>query len=375
MNLLNVKGNTMRKYIVKILPIITLVTMITLAAMLTAGCAGTTPDASTEERLESSEGDEIVATAAPAEELSPEELERKTIDSLTELYPGVYYIDCYSDYKIDEYLSSDISEVGQLDVWMTDSLTHGVPTGDLPDTGCSSFAITDSSGNHLFGRNYDMRSGDSLIIRTYPQTGYSSIGIVDLSHVNLGKGGSYDIHDEDGKNLLLAAPWCICDGINEKGLGVSLLELDKKHTVMDTEKGDLLIYTALRVILDRCGTIDEAVELLNSYDMYSPRPNTYHIFITDISGRSVAVEWDNGETFVAEDKAATNVMIHKGNVYDPRYLKMHQTLDGADSLNADEAMELLKSVKQSTRWSAVYNLEKFSVDICFNDDYENVISY
>ncbi len=68
-------------------------------------------------------------------------------------------------------------------------------------------------------------------------------------------------------------------------------------------------------------------------------------------------------------------MVHKGNVYDPRYLKLHQTLDGADSLNADEAMELLKSVKQSTRWSAVYNLEKFSVDICFNDDYENVISY
>ena len=89
----------MRKYIVKILPIITLVTMITLAAMLTAGCAGTTPDASTDESVGTAAGDEIPATTSDAvntAELSPEELEKKTIDSLTELSPGVYYIDCYS---------------------------------------------------------------------------------------------------------------------------------------------------------------------------------------------------------------------------------------------------------------------------------------
>lgn len=36
----------------------------------------------------------------------------------------------------------------------------------------------------------------------------------------------------------------------------------------------------------------------------------------------------------------------------------------------ERAMELLNSVHQMTRWSAVYNLEKLSVDVCFNENYD-----
>lgn len=113
--------------------------------------------------------------------------------------------------------------------------------------------------------------------------------------------------------------------------------------------------------------------MLNSYDMYSPRPNTYHIFITDLSGRSVVAEWDNNEMYVVEDKAATNYMLYKERTTftgDNRYRKIHETIDTVDSMSADEAMELLNSVHQMTRWSAVYNLEKLSIDVCFNENYD-----
>ena len=310
---------------------------------------------------------------------SAKDPEKKTIGSLTKVSDGIYFIDCYSDYKVDDYLKAGITDVAGFDVWMTENLTHGVPTGDIPDIGCSSFIVEDPSGDHLFGRNYDLSGGDSLIIRTVPEGGYASIGIVDLKHVNLGIGGSYDINDENSQPLLFAAPWCVCDGINEKGLGVSLLELSEKHVVNDTAKDDLLLYSSVRILLDKCADIDEAVDLLGSYDMYSPRKNSYHIFLTDTSGRSVIVEWnDEGVMVTSEDTAVTNFPLYKGDPYldyDHRYAKIHRRIDDVSSMSPEDAMGVLEAVNQDTRWSAVYDLEKFTVDICFNADYSVSYSY
>lgn len=39
----------------------------------------------------------------------------------------------------------------------------------------------------------------------------------------------------------------------------------------------------------------------------------------------------------------------------------------------EDAMEVLKAVssKEGTRWSAIYDLDDFEVEACFNADYEN----
>lgn len=306
--------------------------------------------------------------------------EKNTLDSLTQLADGVYFMDCYTDYKVDDYLNANISDAEQFDIWLTENLTHGVPTGDIPEIGCSSFAVCAPDGDHLFGRNYELNGGQSMIIRTAPESGYASIGIVDLQHINITEKGKYKIDDEASKPLLFAAPWAICDGINEKGLGVSLLELNTKHAVTDTEKDDLLLYSAARVILDKCASVEEAVELLKNHDMYSPRSNSYHIFITDTSGRSVVVEWVEGQIQVVENNAVTNFVLY-GSISssdpDMRYSKLRRKLDEADSMTAEEAMELLEYVTPhgANRWSAVYDLEKFSVEVCFNEDFSESYAY
>lgn len=303
--------------------------------------------------------------------------ERKTLSSLKKVSDNVWTMDYYADYKVDEYLTANINNVKDFDAWMTKNLTHNVPTGDEGEYGCSSFAVASTDGGHLFGRNYDMNAGDSLVLRTKPKTGYASIGIVDLSHANLGNGGHYKMDDKDAKALLLAAPWCISDGINEKGLGVSLLSLDDEHVVNDTEKDDLLLYSSLRVVLDKCATVDEAVTFLQNYDMYSPGHHSYHMFLTDTSGRAVVLEWYNGDMYVVEDHAVTNHYLFGEDAYDidKRYTKIHQTIDGASAFSAEEAMNILHDVYQGTRWSAVYDLEKFSVTICFNGKYDESVSY
>lgn len=302
--------------------------------------------------------------------------ETKTLASLTKLADGIYLLDSYTDHKVEEYLAENIKDMVSFDVWMTNNLTHGVPTGDIPDMGCSSFSVLDPSGNHLFGRNYGMPyPADSLIIRTHPTDGYSSIGIVDMLHINLGEHCDYSIEDEGSKSLLFAAPWCICDGINEKGLGISVLELDNKHVVNDTSKPDLLMYSATRVVLDKCASVDEAISLLGEYDIYSPRTNSYHFFVTDITGRSVILEWIDGELSVVEGPAVTNFLMSTGNSDpDQRRTKIERNLNSVDSMTSEDAMATLDLVSRQTRWSAVYNLEEFSVDVCFNEDYENVFT-
>ena len=316
------------------------------------------------------------ASKQPVEEFT--EAEQKTLDSFKTVSEGIYSLNYYGDILESEYLDANIKTAEEFDRWMTENLTKGVPTGDFPDMGCSSFATVSPEGDHLFARNYDMDEGDSLVLRMYPEDGYASIGIVDLMHLNLGSRGDYDINDEQGKKLLLAAPWCVCDGINEKGLGISLLTLDDPHQVTDTEKGDLLIYAAIRVILDRCASVDEAVVLLGSYDMYSPSPYTYHFFITDASGRSVIVEWDNDEMHVVDGNAVTNVFLYKDrdvrNI-DRRYAMISKALEEKENMSDKDAMEVLESVSRMTRWSAVYDLDHFDVEICFRGDYENSYSY
>lgn len=74
--------------------------------------------------------------------------ERKTLDSFTKVADGIYVMDCYADYKMDEYLAANIKTVTEMDTWLTRNLTHGVPTGDVPDTvGCH----RGSRGSHLSG--------------------------------------------------------------------------------------------------------------------------------------------------------------------------------------------------------------------------------
>ena len=304
--------------------------------------------------------------------------EEKTLASLAEVCDGVWSMDCYNDYRLDDYLAAGITDVGHFDAWLTENLTHGVPTGDIPDIGCSAFAADTADGSHLVGRNYDMGHDGALVIRTFPENGYSSIGIVDLAHINIGQQRESMMGDEKSKSLLLAAPMCISDGMNEKGLCASLLQLDDMHVVNDTQKPDLLLYSTMRAVLDKCADVDEAIAFVGGYDMYSPNVYTYHLFLADSSGRSVVIEWKDGEMYIVSDTAATNFMLSENNPsldYDYRHHKLHNRLDGA-VLSNSEAMELLSTVKQPyTMWSAVYDTKSLSVDICFEKNYSDVYTF
>ena len=127
-----------------------------------------------------------------------------------------------------------------------------------------------------------------LFVRTAPEDGYRSISMVNLSYIGFGEGKlPTSLLDS---LLTLAAPYVPLDGLNEKGLAVGVLLIDTEPTDQQTDKPDITTTTAIRLLLDRAATVDEALALLSQYDMHASANSCYHFQIADAAGRAVVVE-------------------------------------------------------------------------------------
>jgi hypothetical protein len=226
------------------------------------------------------------------------------------------------------------------------------------------------------GRNFDFGETDTLMIHTKPKNGYESYALADLKVFGVGRSkGMIQPDSVPGKVIMLIAPYGVVDGINEAGLGAAVLELEIGETHMNTDKHDLCMYNAVRVLLDKCATVDEALTLLADQDIHTSTGVSYHLFIADKTGRSAVVEWLNEEMCVNELNAATNSVLTKGRYYnrgaDKRLPEIRKELSGNNGiLTKDQVKDLLSAVAQNnTEWSCVYDLSDFSFDVYMDKDY------
>ena len=91
----------------------------------------------------------------------------------------------------------------------------------------------------------------------------------------------------------IAAPFICLDGLNEKGVSIAVLTLDSEPTFQRTGKPVIATTLAIRLVLDRAATTQEAVDILKQYDMMaSSGRDYYHSYINDASGDGRAVEYD-----------------------------------------------------------------------------------
>ena len=279
-------------------------------------------------------------------------------------------------------IDSGSSKVGDLLNWIFKRHLYGIrPQIEVEKYGCAAFAAVTPEGEHLFGRNFDYPETDTLLVYSHPEGCYESIGVADLGI--FGVGANYPVSPDSpiGKLLMTVTPYVIVDGMNEKGVGAGILELTTQETHQDKGKPDLLIFCAVRAVLDKCASVDEAIKLLSSYDMHSDLGGTYHLFITDKSGRYVVVEWLDGEMVTVEHPCCTNSVIAPGKHYgegspDERLATIEQSL-GKGAVTEKDAMAILEKVKNNrmTEWSCVYNLDNFTVSICLDSDYSKVYTF
>lgn len=160
---------------------------------------------------------------------------------------------------------------------------------------CSAFTADTADGDRVFGRNYDFHETNTVIVYTNPGNGrHASYSTVDLQF--LGLDSTKDVTTFGQKILTLAAPFAPLDGVNDAGVACGIFMSYQggekvAATNQQTDKPDLTSTTMLRMVLDYADSVEEAVELVEKYDLHDSAKTSFHYMIADSTGKSAILEW------------------------------------------------------------------------------------
>ena len=306
---------------------------------------------------------------------------------ITELESGFSVVRYDGDYAFDLFLeqggaSSDQEVLQFLTETMFKRNTGLQIGGDA--FGCSTISVANADGGYFFGRNFDWQTCDTLVIAAYPEEGYASIATVNLDFIKQGAGFTANFLTDE--MMSIAALYAPLDGMNEKGLCVSVNMIQDRATIQqDTGKPDITTTTAIRLMLDKAANVEEALALLEEYDLHASMNYMIHFAIADNSGSSVAVEYINNEMLVTETPILTNFYLAEGEKQGVGTQQSHtrfdiltETLKENSSMTALEVRDALDSVSkdnfgefESTEWSVVFDLSALTATYYFRENYKS----
>ena len=323
-----------------------------------------------------------------------------SIEKLTDYEDGydLYKVEIQYDYDLDRMMERVYRDDNDTaDAILSESIPYLPIHMESPDYSCSAFGITDVNGDVLMGRNYDFDIDTSaLLVCCSPKDGYRSVAMAALDHV-----GVHEIKSLVDKVCTLPGPFICLDGLNEKGVAVSILMLDSDPVRQDTGKPCVFTTLAVRLILDRAAMTQEAVDLLRGCDMFSVAKGDYHFFVTDASGDGRVLEYDcESETRELIDtpvRTATNfyqIYIDKvlpdqyNGIYGhgrERYDRIEEILSENEGQYSREiAWEALEAAQQlpkpdevtsNTQWSVLYNTAKQTAEITLRRKWGEITFY
>ena len=340
----------------------------------------------------------------------------------------LYEVNYTADYKLDEALDANISSTMGLLGFVQHNLYDSVPAPPTNSTlsflpGCSAFAVPDQQGNsYQMGRNYDFLhrvkiSGtdqyayvpiSAFVVRTAPVGKKKSISFVD--GLNFGYYQGACNNDTTDLSLLIGLPYAALDGINEDGFAIGVLSLNEAPTMQDNPtKKNINTTVAIRLLLDNASTVDEAIALLDQYNMRmfnTDDKHNYHYLMADAKGDYAIVEYTRNPSeqfptrmevlrhndtlrcvtnfYVSPTMAGTNDGWGSDHGK-TRYWDLRSTLQNHNyALTPEGAMSLLSLVSQErkdndptsfTQWSALYNLTNKSVRLALLRDYSKFFDF
>ena len=312
-----------------------------------------------------------------------------TIQKLTDYDDyNLYSMEVLYDYDLDRLTpTGEITTQELMELYFSEA----APGYDFNYTapnygGCSAFSLSTEDGSVLFGRNYDFKFDTScMAVYCHPEGGYASVAHAALNNV----GADDPDSSEAAKVACLISPFICIDGINEKGLGISVLTVNSDPIAQNTGKPVLGTTMLIRVVLDKAASTEEAVELLENYDMFGIAGRDYHFYITDISGDSRAVEFDpeSGvrEMVITPTRSITNFYIMYTDKVKPnqsngiyglgkeRWQAMEDVIEANggtgdksvawDAIRAAAQDPNPEVITSNTQWSIVYNLNDLSYEL------------
>lgn len=311
-----------------------------------------------------------------------------TIEKVMEDKP-VYYMEADSDYYFEEFLEQGgASSDEEVSAFLTEKISKGFYSVKVEEKGtaCSTVSAMTPEGTHVWGRNFDWTGSVPIIVKCSPDHGYRSISTCDFQNIT----GNTETVPEGMMNQMLAvaALYVPMDGINEAGLCVADLEVNEGGMGdADTEKPDLTVTTAVRLVLNKAATVEEAVELLEQYDIHASAGISHHLSLSDASGKSAAIEFADGSMTVVDTSSVTNFNLANGDTSaggesaKERYECLVELCEKNNGiLTSGQVKEALSEVAQpdgewTTQWSIVYDQGTLTADYYFNSDYNTACSY
>lgn len=306
------------------------------------------------------------ATAAESTEPQLQQLDQtRTLASLTKVdgFP-LYEMRYYGDYGFGDFLEEGVQ---------SDDATGAYPQGVPEEWACTCFAALAPGSDPIFGRNFDWYVHPALILFADPPDAYASVSMVDISYLGYGQEEPVG----DAREGLLDAPYFPFDGLNEYGLAVGIMAVPEADGGDDPDRVTIGTLHVVRLMLDYARSVDQAIALLQDYNVEFEGGPPVHYLVADASGNSAIIEFISGEARAIRNsepwQVATNFLIH-GTAPEtraslcPRYSRAYETLQRANgSIPAAGAMTLLEEVSQSsdfpTIWSVVYNMTSGDVQV------------
>ena len=338
--------------------------------------------------------------------------EIRTVSSIESVdgNPYLFQMEYKAAYDLNDVIAKEVDTNADLLDYVVGRIGKGLPlkikstqvaddNGEMDTFNCTSFQAAKADGTGFwYGRNYDYFKNPTMVTVSHPKKGYASIAVSDMSHFG------YSLEKLPDSFIAsmscLAAVYAPVDGMNEKGLCTSIMALPKQASQQETEKPNVGTTIIMRLWLDRCATVQEALDLLETVDVRHDATvgSGYHYMVADAAGDCAVVEFDKEDGWktmiVRKDPEAkfmlvTNHLLSEkyyttepdpavGNPHSKswwRYETAGAFLAGHDgTLTFDEAQECLALVHwkdlvwdngtvEDTQYSNVYDQTGLTLDL------------
>ena len=334
----------------------------------------------------------------------------------------LYQMEFKAAYDLDDVIAKEVDTNAELLDYIVGRIGKGLPikmksaqvadeSGELSTINCTSFQAARSEGTGFrYGRNYDYFKNPTMVTLSRPKKGYASIAVSDMSHYGF---SLEKVPDSFVKKVnCLASIYAPLDGVNEKGLCTSIMALPKQASQQESERPDVGTTMIMRLWLDRCATVQEALDLAATLDIRHDATvgSGYHYMIADANGDCAVLEFDKEDGWKSmvvrkapgeKSMLVTNHLLSEkyyttepdpavGNPHSrswwryetaAAYLKEH-----GGTLSLEEAQECLAKVHwkdlmwengtvEDTQYSAVYDQQELTLDLRNWNDYDTTLHF
>jgi len=287
----------------------------------------------------------------------------------------------YGDYHFDDFLEKGLEGQPKAGVYIRN---------DRPVRFCSTFSSFNAQRETIFGHNIDCLRTVMLLLFIHSPDGVDSVSVVSVGNLGYSRENPWlESTSLEQRLPLLNAPYLPHEGMNAYGVAIAEMTTTGKAG-NDPQKKTLGSLHSIRLVLDYAKSVDEAIDLLRSYNQDR---GLVHYLLADASGQSAVVEYVEGEMVVTRNRdpwqVATNFIIDKAapdTLLDrcDRYKTAYTILRNArGNISQTEAMDVLKSVAEpyardwpfATQWSAVYNLKTGTIDAVVGRQFEHIFRF